>query len=246
MPLTSVTGGEVECRVLATNNHYLKQRVVSATNGSKVTHASSGRLRLSLNWLKLAAGEHKYGMSFGKLLAEGSNWSEKGADNCDCWRATPKYPKLRQTKRRNSRSAELVVHNSGQAFVFEEEGSNNSDAAARRQRGSAQSSQAERDFKLYFPSNSSEDNTNRSYNSPTESPGRSETDRDSSEASNDQAQPRGKSSSVEPLPTGGSGTVPHHPVGAQKAHLKAQHKAYLVDSFLHNGHDYGGLSKSGS
>ena len=185
-------------------------------------------------------------MSFGKFLAEGSNWASTGLDGVDCWRAAPKYPKLRQTKRRHSRSAELVVHNSGEAFVFEESGSNNSDHAARRQRGSAQSGEeGDRDFKLYFPSSASDENTTRSYNSPTISPGRSETDRDSSEASNDQPHRLGKSASAAPLPSGGSGSAPPPDV-ALKVQLRAQHKRADLDSFLHNGHEYGGLGKAKS
>ncbi|GMI15029.1 hypothetical protein TrVE_jg13941 [Triparma verrucosa] len=212
VPLTSVSGSEVEYRLMTTNNHYLNHRVGTASGAKKVIHAGTGRIKVKMNWMKVLGGKHKYGMSFGKLLTEGGKW--KGGDKNDvCWREPPVYPKLRTSIRRRSRdSQEIVVMNSGEAFLFEEGSGNSRDSSGAK------------DFPLYFPENMSDGSQSNepSYNSPTISPGRSDTE----------------NSSEDCLPSGFA--------AEKQRRLEAMndHKIELVDDFLRNGHDYSGRKSS--
>ncbi|GMI02844.1 hypothetical protein TrLO_g14067 [Triparma laevis f. longispina] len=205
VPLTSVSGSEVEYRLITTNNHYLKHRVGNASGANKVIQAGSGRIKVKMNWLKVLGGAHKYGMSFGKLLTEGKDW--KGGDKHDkCWRDPPVYPKLRTSIRRKSKEGKkIIVMNSGEHFLFEE-GSGNSSSG----------NSGPESYPLFFPENMSDGSRSNepSYNSPTISPGRSDTE----------------NSSEEEVKVVSFGAL------AEKQRRAEASKIALVDDFLHNTH----------
>ena len=158
--LASVTGGEVELRLKTESGGYLRQRKNSIVDGSKVVAAGVGRLVLRMTWVKVeGGGEHKFGTSFGMLLKKGKGEWAASKD----FRAAPTYPDVVKTKRRGSRSGSIVeiVSDAGEDFFYEEQSSGNSAT----------------EEALVFPdSGSISDNSTPTCTSPTQSPGRSDTD----------------------------------------------------------------------
>jgi len=171
VPLTSVCGNEREFRLMSSNSSYLSSRINQKANS--VGFAGTGRVKVVLAWGKIQKEEHKFGTSFGKFLNDGGKFKvEEGS-----FRKSPVYPKVKVKKRRMKKGTDLVVHDSGEAFFFEEVSSGNS--------------LVDKDVvvgELVFPSCTSDDEV-VSYTSPTESPGRSDTDKDSfSQGDNNRAE----------------------------------------------------------
>ena len=199
VPLTSVCGRESEFRLTSSNNGYLHNRNLKTHKNRHITYAGMGRVNVVLGWGDCVQEEHKFGTSFAMLLKKGAKTERLGEK---AFRSPPVYPKvlLAKKKKQSSSAADIVVHSSGEAFYFEEASSNSS--------GSGRAADIEVEG-LVFPSSSSDEG---SYCSPTESPGRSDTEKASSTNEEVEVEMRMK----------------------RARELKKHYRVEMVEEFMHN------------
>mmetsp|Transcript_9950 Transcript_9950/g.20292 ORF Transcript_9950/g.20292 Transcript_9950/m.20292 type:complete len:1018 (+) Transcript_9950:381-3434(+) len=205
VPLTSVCGREKEFRLVTSNNSYLSSRNIQVA--SNIGYAGNGRVKVVLSWGKVDKEEHKFGTSFAMLLNEGAKVKGGGVDlSTASFRKPPVYPKVKSlTPKKRRQKVDLVVQDSGEAFFFEELSSGNSNSMSEV-------------GKLVFPSTSSDEEDASRYTSPTESPGRSDTDQGIDSTENIERERQRKRDQER-----------------RRTQQKQQHyKAQMVEEFLHN------------
>jgi hypothetical protein len=239
VPLASVSGNNVEYRLKESSSNYLKMRSNSLVDGSKTMFAGVGRITLKMQWINLPSSVHKFGTSFARLMQKGVEYGsreEHESASEDMFRSPPVYPEVKKTgMRRDSKGGAEVVSCAGEEFFFEES-------------SSVSSSESDR---LVFSSRSNSNASTPSVNTPTVSPGRSDSDRSSDglimdirgEEEKVVVEIKKKSSCCTPkavLGTGTAGSGFHIRAPGSSIRSPARpslkEKAALVDDFMHNTH----------
>jgi len=231
VPLTGITGGEVEYRLADSNNLYLKVR--NHHGGDKFGNfAGNGRVLLKIAFLKDKVDkEHKFGTSFGKLLVEGENWDKKCCDGA--FRDLPEYPEICGVEVPVRSEGKLTEHISdvGEKYVFD-----NDDVV---RVGELNFNTVSDEVSLKSLSENSTESVSEDSHSPTVSPGREDVEvvKMVSKKKPIQRDSNFLGRFLSPTGKNFTGIPKQHEIEA------AVNRSELLDDFLHNTKEGGGQYK---